>query len=530
MSAGLPSLLSQLQQAPAAAAVQFALAGLLLAALLPATALIAWARRRDARRLDLAAAGGCMLLGLAVRGAVEPFPGDIRTALDMGFMIGGPSHMWAAGYSLIQHALLAVFPASLETVARANVVLDTLSVGLVYSLARRLLRDPAAAAAAAAVYAFHPVAARFAASDSAHVLVTFCYLTALWLLGVWREEGGPRALLAAAGWWALACNARMEAVIFAPAAALIAANFASERPARPAHAAAACLAAAPFLVFPGAEILRHLLDNHGAFNPAGLFKNHFFMSPESPAPFAAAAVLGIGLSLRRSPWKLAALASAIALVALPSFGGGADDQTSYRYFLPSFALLSVLAGQGAAGALGHFAAKRPRLLAHPGYLAFIVLLIAALSAPWRGFLRKTWTHQLEFAFARRHLSGVPDGCAIVRRARYRSDSGLELSPTLSASMGLRHRWIDTEEFLKAPSHEGCAVYYQAASCHARDMTTDSPEARREFQILPECEQMRRRFHLEPLAEARLPAVPYSAEVYTVDPVPVGFYRITQREI
>jgi hypothetical protein len=526
MDTSLDGVIAQLQRAPWGFSAQFSLAGLLLAALVPATVLIAWRRRGALGRDDLAVLGGCLILGLAVRGLAVPFPSDIRSALDMGFTIA-PSHNWAAGYSFVQHVLFLALPATLENVCRANILFDMLSVGLVWALSRRFLRDPAAAAAAAAVYAAQPVSARFAASDSAHVLLTSCYLLSLWLVAVWREEGKLRILVAAAAWWAFACNVRMEAVIFAPAAALIAGGMLSDAPLRREHAAPALLAAAPFLVFPAADILGHLRDGHGAFNLSGLFSNPLFQGSDIPVPVAAAALLGIGAALRSPAWRVGAARwlAALALIALPSMPLRETEQTNYRYFLPMLALWAVPAGQGAALAAGAFFAGRPGPRLRP--LALIAL-VAAASAPWWGFLRKTWTHQLEFMSVRRQLREIDDGCAIVRLARFRSEAGLEISPMLSLEAGRSHRWVDVEDFLKAPSFGACVMYYQAASCHGRD-SRGFLEPAVPVHVRAECREMRERFRLEPVAESRLPAAPYGAESYTEDPVPVGWYRVISED-
>ena len=44
----------------------------------------------------------------------------------------------------------------------------------------------------------------------------------------------------------------------------------------------------------------------------------------------------------------------------------------------------------------------------------------------------------------------------------------------------------------------------------------------------ECAEMRRRFELEPMAGALLPALPYVREAYTRTPVPVALYRVRAR--
>jgi hypothetical protein len=45
---------------------------------------------------------------------------------------------------------------------------------------------------------------------------------------------------------------------------------------------------------------------------------------------------------------------------------------------------------------------------------------------------------------------------------------------------------------------------------------------------PTCRAIEERFRLEPIVEASLPAAPYNAEVYTRNPLPVGFYRLYDR--
>jgi hypothetical protein len=162
----------------------------------------------------------------------------------------------------------------------------------------------------------------------------------------------------------------------------------------------------------------------------------------------------------------------------------------------------------------------------------LVVTVALLcSAPNFDFLRERWTYERKFDFLREHIGEIEDGCIIVRRGPYLADSGMEPLPGLSREVGRRHFWVDTTTFLEGgePSSQSrCVVFYETASCHARDTSTTSQAHLGDFTVLPECREVRERFHLEPLWRTELPARPYVKEEYTVDPVPVGFYRLWPR--
>ena len=83
--------------------------------------------------------------------------------------------------------------------------------------------------------------------------------------------------------------------------------------------------------------------------------------------------------------------------------------------------------------------------------------------------------------------------------------------------------IDTETFLADPPTADCVVYYRAANCFALDRPP--AEGAADFQVNPKCRAIEERFRLEPISETLLPAAPYNAEVYTRNPLPVGFYRL-----
>jgi hypothetical protein len=75
---------------------------------------------------------------------------------------------------------------------------------------------------------------------------------------------------------------------------------------------------------------------------------------------------------------------------------------------------------------------------------------------------------------------------------------------------------------EAPS-SGCFVYYQAANCRSPDALGLPPGTA--FDENPACRELERRATLVPILAVSVPARPYRGERYSVDPIPVGFYRI-----
>jgi hypothetical protein len=85
--------------------------------------------------------------------------------------------------------------------------------------------------------------------------------------------------------------------------------------------------------------------------------------------------------------------------------------------------------------------------------------------------------------------------------------------------------LDAEAFLAGRPTGDCVVYYRAANCYALNRPPD--RYARGSDVNPTCRAIEERFRLEPIAETSLPAVPYNAEVYTRNAIPVGFYRLRE---
>jgi hypothetical protein len=162
-------------------------------------------------------------------------------------------------------------------------------------------------------------------------------------------------------------------------------------------------------------------------------------------------------------------------------------------------------------------------LLRDGIVAATVLATLGFHVP---FLQTRWTHLLEYRFVLKNLAKIDDGCLIVRHGRGGCDAGLQLDSTFSTLVGGRHRWMDVRAFLSRAEISGCTVYYETAACHVRNHHDMGRNARVIVgDIYPECEEMRNRFDLKPIVEAKLPGRPYLGEDFTRVPVPVGFYEI-----
>ncbi len=496
--------------------------------------------------------GELWLIGLCVGGAfafrivADPFPADIRSTADMAF---GDWHRWAAAYSAWLGSLFTVFPVSFDTAVTANVVLGALTTVSLYALVALCFDSRPAALAAAALYAAHPILARFAASDSAHVLLTFALLTSTCFACLWARRGGIGWAVLAAGWAAVAGNVRVEAVLFVPVVLFICLGSIQKRPEHPGDLLRAGLPAAALLCLPALVAFEQATLGHNvpSFGWEWIARHGYVLGPDSPAPLAWLACFGLIVLLATPGRRKAALAWLLALFVLGCLGvpnpTGLRD-TNYRYFIPLMSFACAPAGVGLSKLVGLFfgllrrifggASEREKGVREqlrrggPVVAVLICALAVAANAPWLGFLHKQWTHQLEHDVVRESFPAIEEGCTIVTRAGLRSDAGLELSPFLSREVGRVHRWTDTTTFLESGAPGPCTVFYRSATCHSRARTSTPEPNYGDMLERAECREMSERFELEPIALGRVPALPYVHELHTRDPIPVGFYRVREK--
>jgi len=494
---------------------------------------------RQASKADLWLLVLAVLSGLALRLWAIPFPSDIRSAMDQGLFINGPAHYWSAGYSVFLHAVFAVFGPSFETAIRANIVVGSATIAALYFLGVLYLKDPLAALAGAAILATAPISARLSASDSAHVLLTLCLLLSFCFVILWARTGEWRWFAQACGWWILAANVRCEALVYAAALALVAVGAAPRFPSLARGAAPWLVLTAAGMILLASPVFQALAQrSYGAGGEHGsLWRGPWFLSPDSSGWTSALSVLGAGVLVFGPARRVGGLAllAAMAVVVFPAATpSNLAHNARYRHFLPVFAMFCLVAGRGLAAFIrGVETTLRRTWISRDlaaGVAPAAILLAALSSLPALGFLRKTWTHQLELAFVYDGLRRIDDGCTIVRRACWLTDSGLELSPGMSLQVGRKHGWVDTGDFLagRAGAVGDCAVYYRSATCFAAPKRSPGKTYEGVVEELPECREMSKRYVLEPLAEAVLPAKPYVNEQYAAAAIPVGFYRIHPR--
>ena len=507
----------------------------------------------------------CLSFAFLIRIYARTFPSDLQLASSQGSSIH--AHQWAAGFSAILRLLFMFLPSNVETVAKMNVLIGTLTVAVVFAFVVAYFQDRLAAFSAAAVLACQPISARYAASDSPYVLLTFCFFLSCLFIVLWVRHGGYSLLLQGMGWMAVAANVRNEAVLFVVAVCFVflGALGRKRNEKKTAQFLWAVLLSGIFFIYPATMILLEL-SGHGDFiSPFG-FGEAFFLSQHSPTTIACMALLGLLWALKAYPWRTSCFLMALVIVSLPTgflvlppeqsihFHGLcatkgwygmlrlflheissylAISEVRLRHVLPHLAAWSVFAGCGfraAADILSHRFRRMMPVLGNGAARALtplagsLILTTALLSCvSHRGFLTKIWTYALEYNFIVVHLGDIPDDCIMVRPGLDDQHRGLCIISQLSNEVGRNHRWVTACELADLPM-EQCVVFYRAASCRAwEDGKRDWTGTER-----PVCQNVQERFELEPLATTRLPSLPYAWERYATDPVPVGFYRLKAR--
>lgn len=516
---------------PSFVQIQFGLLGVLLAVLV-GVGLVQWARSRPWRResrSDLWQMAVCFLIALAARLAATPFPADNMLASTQGVSLH--THSWAAAYSALLHGLFLVFPSNVASVAGMNVLLGALTASVLFALVVALFDNRLAAFAAGVAFALQPLSIRYAASDSAHILVTFGLLLSILLVVRWNQTGRHTLLLQSVGWAVVAANARPEAIVV-PAALVIVLLGVLDRldRGRLAALAIAGLAGGVFLVHPAARTLAWHPDP-SLVSPLGIVEALFF-SRHSPVIIAGFCVAGVAVAFARSPRAAAGYLLALWLVALPT--GNVRVETAefnHRHVVPNLGMWCAFGGMGIAAvfqvirrALGNrFPAWRIESLATR---TIIVVLVAAAAFPHRGFLTRMWAHALEYNFIVAHLGEVPDDCLVIlpyTGSTGDHHDGLGIFQEISAEVGRHHRWLRHPAPWDVAASD-CLVFYRPASC----VTWEEGEKFWSGPERPDCARMWEHFDLLPIAGAEIPAIPYSAELYGTDPIWIGFYRATPR--
>ena len=432
-----------------------------------------------------------------------------------------------AGWSALLHLLFALFTPLYETVWAVHRVVGALAVPLLYVALRQRFPRPSIAAAGAAALAVVPLAARFSASDTPYVPLCTAFLGAIVALTHFRQSGSRGALGLGLVLLTAAMHLRPDGPwLVVPAALLVLTVPAvpGGRAFRPATLVAGSAFLAANLIPSLWALAGHNLQV-GDPSLSGYAKENFFLfgsllgSPwtdpaMSPWPLSLLVAGGLVVAARTgrsgAGWVIA------TLVALPIKAPATDHYANARYHLPAVVLACGLAGVAAACLVELAERRRPPWL-DPAVAAATLVLLAAV--PRLDLLTRMWTPQAEFDFYRDGRRRIGAECTVIALTEG-SDAGFVpftdpdvLSPT------------DIGAFLAgpAPSPSACLVYYRGANCRSSAAVGLPPDA--PFEQNPACRELERRVTLVPISEASLRARPYRREPYSVDPVPVGFYRI-----
>jgi hypothetical protein len=152
----------------------------------------------------------------------------------------------------------------------------------------------------------------------------------------------------------------------------------------------------------------------------------------------------------------------------------------------------------------------------PRLIAVALVCLAAL--PRLDVLGRMWTPQREFALFRDGLARLDPSCRVITLIDV-ADAGFVPFEYLAPQGVIR----DAAEFLRQPQSDDCIVYYRAGNCFTLDLVPSDQWST--FHQNATCRAVEQRYRLDPIIETQVPAIPYRGEIYTRDPLPLGFYRL-----
>jgi hypothetical protein len=466
------------------------------------------------------------VIALGVRLVARPMVGDIRPVLGAGLGF----EQQRAGWSALLHLLFALLPPRYETIWVVHRVVGTLAVPLLYVALRQRFSLRSVAAAGAAALAILPLAARFSASDTPYVPLCTALLGSVIALTRFRLSGSRWALGIGLVLLTSAMHLRPDGPwIVVPVGLLV-----LTVPAVPTGRTFSATTLIACGLFLAANVTPSLwaLAGHNRLGDGSLgafMRGQFVLlgaligSPWTDfamSPWPLSLLVGGGLVVAATTGRSGVGWVAATLLAMPLSSPATAQYANARYHLPAVYLACGLAGVAAAY-LVERAVRRFSSRLDPAVIAATLVLLAAV--PRLDLLRTTWTPQEEFEFYRAGSQRIDSACVVVALMEG-SDAGFVpfSDPGVAAV-------TDIGTFLTGPSPSpgDCFVYYRAANCRSADaigLPHGAP-----FDENPACRELERRATLLPIAEASLRARPYRGERYSVDPVPIGFYRILSLE-
>jgi hypothetical protein len=430
--------------------------------------------------------GIALLLRLSVQPALANWYAEVLPAS------GALGSRFGPGFLVLQRVVSTLLPWSDTTLFTVNAVIGALAVPIAVAIARERRLPITVGAALGVLFALAPLHVRISASASQHVLASTLTLTALWL---WlRAERLGSKLHAALALVLLAAVALTRAEAWVQLLAIAVWGFLRD-PEEPASTASQRRRLS--LVFLGAWAAIGLVcyflvvvpSHHPMPDADGIrsaasqlilqYPDVAFSPPHWVSPLAVLLAVPGGLYLLVNRWRLlAGIAIYLALAFVP-LGRTLqhDGLLGARYFLatiPLFLMLSAcglfVCGRSVVWALGLVPRLARAAWLQPALTALLFLAAGlgdlALAAP---AYRARYTFQDEYAFLRRDLARVPDGCSVVslplRASQFNRDLDccldIHKSPLSLAYPRLHLLMAASARDLEGP---GCRYYYESAAC------------------------------------------------------------------
>ena len=470
-----------------------------------------------------------LFLAFAVRWClVDPGPGNLYSLL-MEPM--SPTHnlpLFGPGFRAWSMIWLGLFGLDDSTVFLAGAFTGALTIVPLMVLARSTDSGRWVALAAGLVLALWPIHARLSSTDDPAGLIALLLLSAVTLIELARRLASAELLIGS--WLAatLAAAIRPEPALVLGCLALVVVSSPVLRrlQLRPKVAFASGLV----LAIGGVLLAGSISAAAANFSPfdslapyhllrlLGMEGGSILVPPQSHWTLSIMVLIGAIAAVRLVGWRALLWLLIGLLPALPTAALARADAVTARYQLALIPFAALFVGLGLTWLSGLLPKVAPRAL---GWLSVCLAGVIGWVAVWQLFVPPPEpTFRLEYHFFRQHLLQVDPDCKLVQ-TRWEGDYGLGPPVQLPGMIGSGHQWVRATDYLD-PDAE-CLVYWQAASCRARWL-----DAEQKAELQPECDRIENGFRLEPIAAGYIPARTGFYETYSLDPVPVGFYRLHDR--
>lgn len=481
--------------------------------------LVSWAREERKAALSVAS---LMLAGVVIRFAAPASQMDIhyRMSPAEGHVDLAQSPYGLAFTSVVRSIWWITGPAD-ASVHAFNLVVGTLSIGLVYALCRALHTHVYAAVAAAALLAFNPTHVLFSHTDIQTILEV---ALTLWGIVALISATGPQHRLIAGLALGLAAVLRPEAIVV-PLIAASAWALSQRKPGR----WDGLLVVGLLLLLPSLGAWAGLALSGDSKTSAFVFNrfarhglSHFLFM--LPAWTHWLTPVGLVLALFAAPSRKTVVWAALCALALsvlvPGFSVADLAHAGARHQIRAVPFAAIWAGIG----LGWFVEWLEHRVSSAPAAACGLGVLATLPVIPYGIAPTSLSE--EYGFVRDHIRQVPRTCQIVGYyGLAEKDKGLKPPMQLSRQAGLEHQWVDLG-FDDLPA--GCRVYYRGNHCFSaaprQPLALRQPDGR--LLVGDPCRQFEAMYELTPIATEEIVGRGHGTDYYPDDSVmEIGFFEI-----